>query len=347
MKLCIVTPSLVGHLQRGTGVYADNLITHLQKFKELEIVVSNYEKIPNDVELIHFTYFDPFFLTLPFRRSRRAIVTVHDLIPLRFPDKFPRGIKGELKWRLQEFSLKNVNHIISDSETSANDICKFTGISKKRISVVYLGVEKIFFESISSETKYDIQKKYNLPEKFVLYVGDVNWNKNIAAVVVAAQQTQLPFVIISKTLKDQVLNDNAWNKSAKEAQEKITRCKNIQLIGYLEKKELLALYKMATVFLYPSFYEGFGLPVVEAFAAGCPVITTHGGSLAEIAGESAYIVDPSNQEQITQTVQTLYASNKLQQFYKEKGEKQAKKFVWEKTAIETLKIYKSVTNATS
>src|SRR5690606_743268 len=154
-------------------------------------------KPPEDVDIIHYPYFDPFFLTLPLKKRVKTIVTVHDLTPLVFPDAFPAGIKGKLSWQVQKYSLKSASAIIADSEASKKDIIRLTGIDSNKIHVVYLAAGEEFERLQLSDTRNkELRKKYKLPENFLLYVGDVTWNKNLPRLLDAIEEANVPLVMI-------------------------------------------------------------------------------------------------------------------------------------------------------
>ncbi len=299
------------------------------------------EKLPGNVDVVHYPYFDPFFLTLPFRKKHKTVVTVHDLTTLVFPEHFSSGAKGKLKWRLQKRSLRKADAIITDSISSQNDIAKFTGVAKEKISVVYLSAGEKFKKIKSTKDEINsLRAKYNLPEKFLLYVGDVTWNKNLPRLVEAVKIAGIPLVMVGKAL-GQVNIDvkNPWNKDLMKVQKGVKDNPLFHILGFIPDEDLVLLYNMATVFVMPSIYEGFGFPVLEAMSCGVPVITTKEASLSEIAGESAYFVDAFNTENIAKGIETVWNDKNLQTGLSKAGEKQAKKFSWEKTARETVKIY--------
>ena len=166
-----ITPLKTEHGRRGVGVYTNNLIKSLGQYekKHSYSFFTRGQKIPKNADIVHYPYFDPFFLTLPIIKAKPTVVTVHDVIPLVFPAKFPAGLRGNLKWQIQKLSLLGIRRVITDSESSKKDISKITGFDANRIDVVYLAPDPIF--------KPLRREKRTNP--YVLYVGDVNWNKNV------------------------------------------------------------------------------------------------------------------------------------------------------------------------
>lgn len=347
MKIAIVTPSerSLWHRVRGSGFYIENLKKSLLKYdrENKYFFYQEWEEIPKEVELVHYPYFEPFFLTLSLFKNRKTIVTVHDLTPLVFPKYFPKGIKGALKWQIQKRSLKNVDAIITDSNSSKKDIMKFTGIAEKKIHTVYLAASDVF-KRIKELTILDnIQNKYRLPEKFVLYVGDVTWNKNLPRLISAIKEINVTLVMAGSAIVQKDYDrTNPWNRDLDKAQKMTEGNKLFLKLGFVSDADLIALYNLATVFVMPSIYEGFGLPILEAMKCGCPVITTREGSLAEVGGDAVYYVDTYDVINIANAIGEVYFNTKIAKELSQKGQKQAKKFSWEKTARETVTVYKKI-----
>ena len=330
------------HRVRGTGFYTKNLKDALLTYdkKKSYVFFSRGQAIPQ-ADIIHYPYFEPFFLSLPFFHSQKTVVTVHDLTPLVFPNNFPSGIKGKIKWNIQKAALQKANAIIADSESSKKDIIKFTNIPPEKIHVVYLAAGNEFKKIIFSENKKkEIFKKYNLPEKFCLYVGDITWNKNLPRIISAATEAKIPLVLVGKALTvSDYDKSNPWNSDRNKVFELIKNNPYIYRTGFISDEELVMLYNIAVVAVMPSLYEGFGLPVLEAMNCGCPVITSKEGSLPEVAGDAALYVDAYDTNSIANGMKTLFKETEAQEKYKEKGIQQSKKFSWEKVAKETIAVY--------
>src|SRR3989344_5334322 len=161
------------HKVRGVGFYINMLVDNLEKFDtKNEYVFVTDNKFPKDADLIHYPYFDPFFLTLPPRFKTKTVVTVHDLTPLVFPDNFPVGLRGKLKWVLQRSRLKKADLILADSESSRVYVSRIGGVKKEKTRVVYLAADENFQKLKKGGWEDNIRDKYDLPKEFVLYVGD-------------------------------------------------------------------------------------------------------------------------------------------------------------------------------
>lgn len=342
MRVAIVSPESV-HIQhrvRGTGYYFENLRRALEKISKESFIFCSKDEIPTDVDLIHYPYFEPFFLTLSIFKKTKRVVTVHDLTPLVFPEHFPKGLKGGIKWIVQRLALRNSDATITDSSSSKKDIMKFAGISEAKIHVVYLAASDIFKQIKEPSILSSIESKYKLPEKFALYVGDVTWNKNLPRLVEAVKKVNIPLVMVGKALVEKKFDiNNPWNKDLLRVIELSENDERIIRVGFVPDSDLVMLYNFATIFVMPSLYEGFGLPILEAMSCGCPVVTTKEGSIPEVAGNAAFYVDAYNVKSIADGISEVFENEKLRVELSKKGLAQSKKFSWEKTALETIKVY--------
>jgi len=339
------------HRVRGTGFYLENLKKSLQKYypENKYIYFNKGDLLDGKIDIVHYPYFEPFFLTLPLFNKYKTAVTVHDLTPFMFPKEFPSGLKGKIKWQIQKFALRSTSQIITDSESSKKDIIKHAGINDSKISVVYLAASEEFQKCQMSSIRQAqdkcqmLRKKYGLPDKFVLYVGDVTWNKNLPRLIEAVRKINTPLVMVGNALvKENVDLSNPWNKDFTKVLELIDKDKNIILLGFISREELVLLYNIATVFAMPSLYEGFGLPILEAMSCGSPVVTSKEGSIPEVAGDSAFYINAYDSDNIAKGIKAIYENKDLQEKYSTKGLIQAKKFSWKKTAEETVKVYESI-----
>jgi glycosyltransferase involved in cell wall biosynthesis len=347
MRIGLDVSPLIGnhaiqHRVRGTGFYTKNLKEAFENYfpENTYTFFTNKKEINSMLDIVHYPYFEPFFLTVPFKKITKTVITIHDLTPLKFPEAFPSGIKGKLKWEIQKILLKNIEGIITDSDSSKKDIIKFTNLPEEKISVVYLAASDQFkVQNLKFEVE-NVREKYKLPEKFVLYVGDVTWNKNLPRLIRAIQKTDIPLVMVGKALIDRNFDaTNPWNQDRQKILQLTQGSRQIICPGFVSDEDLVFLYNAATVFAMPSLYEGFGLPVLEAMKSGCPVVTSHEGSLPEVVGEAAHFVDAYSVDSISEGIIKVFSDTKLQKELREKGLIQSSKFSWEKTANATLKVY--------
>ena len=330
MKVAINTANLSSASQnRGIGFYTSRLIAELENIPSLQLIKFE-KKIPSGVDLIHYPGFNPFQFSFPLINPQPFLVTIHDLIPLKFPAHFPPGIKGKLKWLIQRRLLLSSAGIITDSKSSQKDILALTEVSSAKINVIYLAADKIFKPQKSLN-------KFSLPEKFVLYVGDVNYNKNLPELIQVCLADNYPLVLVGKQLVAKDFDRNhPENQDLIKVQALIkANPAKIFPLGFVATEDLVMLYNLATVYVQPSLAEGFGLPVLEAMACGCPVLIGPADSLSEIAGPAAGEFNQTN-------LKLYWQSPALRLKMSQLGLIQAAKFSWQKTAEETIKVYESI-----
>lgn len=343
MKVLInLKPLRSGSKTRGVGVYTRELLASLKKnYKDDQFIPTAKDHHNNQASVVHFPYFDPFFRTLPVTQDIPTVVTVHDLIPLKFPNHFPRGIRGSINLFFQKRALKKVNHIITDSKSSKNDIIKILSIPKEQISVVPLASSLPSLKPTQSQTQ-KTKKKYNLPEKYILYVGDINWNKNVLGLIkeYSNSSTNASLVLVGKAIatKSSIPEKMAIDDAIKNSSKK----DKIHIIGYTSTEDHSAIYGLATLYVQPSFYEGFGLPILEAMQLSCPVLSSDRGSLKEVAGDAAEYFNPHKRGALAKSIDAILANSKLRGKLTKKGLNQVKKFTWTKAAQATYDVYRQV-----
>ncbi|HVZ67450.1 MAG TPA: glycosyltransferase family 1 protein [Patescibacteria group bacterium] len=345
MKVGIdISPLSSGHKVRGVGFYVKLLkdnIAELDKKNEYSFFEGNP---PPNLDLVHYPYFDPFQITLPSHFSNKTMVTVHDLTPIVFGQHFPAGLMGKLRWAFQKKRLKRVDSILADSECSKKDIVKITGISEEKIKVVYLAANKIYKKIKLGSNASQVKKKFSLPDEFVLYVGDATWNKNLPKLIESIKKTSYKLVLVGKVWENtfETVSDNPWNEDLKKVLKEIDQDEQFIKLGFVSDEDLAIVYNLATVFIMPSIYEGFGLPVLEAMSCGTPVITTRGGSLPEVAGQAGYYVDVEDVENIREGINAMMTDKKLRDLFSKKSIEQSKKFSIKKMITDTVSSYASV-----
>lgn len=345
------TGNYLAHQVRGSGIYLTNLLAALEKYYPQHAYLHFWKEkeIPKNADIVHYPYFEPFFPTLPLFFNYPTVVTIHDLIPLLFPQHFPAGLRGNLSWQKQKYSLRKVKTILTDSESSKKDIASITGYLKNNIAVVYLAASPGFKRSKDRHLQDKVKKKYTLPAQFILYVGDVTWNKNLPRLIKAvkkinkSQNGKISLVMVGKALVDAAYDrSNAWNRDLVTIQELIREDPYIITLGFVEQEDLVCMYSLATLMILPSLYEGFGLPILEAMRCGCPVITTKRGSLPEVGGDAVLYTEPEDEQAIINAIQMLFYDEKLQQRLSKKGYEQAEQFTWKKTAEQTMAVYEKI-----
>lgn len=246
-----------------------------------------------------------------------SVTTVHDLVFIKYPDTVDPLILKIQQSRLKKI-VRNQTHIIADSQSTKSDLMEIYHLPSDRITVVYPGISDLY----KPQTKKEIDRvksKYNLPDKFVLSVGTQEPRKNIARLAEAVESLGIPLVLVGR---------HGWGSKT-------------QTLGYVPDSDLPAIYAASSVFAYPSLYEGFGFPVLEAMACGTPVVTSNISSLPELAGDAAILVNPEDVSSIAKGIKT--ALSKREDLIK-KGKAQSKLFTWAKTAKQTLEVYEKITH---
>jgi len=330
MRLALDLSSLTsGHRVRGLGFYTQRLKTELEKIFSLELF--GFDQQPaQTVDLVHYPAFTLF--TLPPRKPICPfVVTVHDLIPLKYPQQYPLGIKGRVFWTLQKLYLQKAAMIITDSQASKKDIVCLTHIPAEKIEVIYLAAGEEF-KPLSNPAL-----KLSLPKKFVLYVGDANYNKNLIHLANTCLNLGFPLVLAGKQITETDYDhQHPETKDLVELQTLIKANPNkIFPLGFVSTSDLVFLYNLATAYVQPSLDEGFGLPALEAMASGCPVLTSRAGSLPEIC-------QGTDREFNSQNLKRVWQSPTLRLKMSKQGLAQAKKFSWQKTAQQTFKVYEKI-----
>jgi len=346
MKVAIdVSPLKSGHQFRGIGSYTRNLVQALRELPvaDFQVELIADKKIPREADLIHYPYFDFYFASLPLIKRRKTVVTIHDTIPLVFPKHYPPGIRGKLNFQRQKLALRTTRAVICDSKNSKKDIFNYLKYPKEKIFVVYLAASKKFKPITDRRLLMAVKRKYRLPNRFILYVGDVNYNKNILGLVKACKKIKVPLVIVGKQAVSKDFDRfHIENQPLSQLIKLYGKDHEVLRLGFVPDEDLAAVYNLATVYCQPSFYEGFGLPVLEAMACGTPVVASRKSSLPEIAGQAAVMVDPYDLNDLANGLTVAIEDENLREDLIRRGLKQAQKFSWEKTAYETYQVYQKV-----
>jgi glycosyltransferase involved in cell wall biosynthesis len=329
-------------------VYTKELLAALSQQKNLTVTpFDDVKEIPQSADLIHITHFDPFFLTLPMTLTKPMVVTIHDLIPLVYPSHFPRGIRGELKWQIQRFMASRAARIITDSEASKKDILRFIKIKESRVDVVPLAPRAAFAPVANSKVLTAVLERYSLPMHFALYVGDVNWNKNVLGLLSAWRQYKLrstfskgdKLVLVGGAFLDPNL---AEAKEIQQAIEALEIGDSVVRVGFVPDDDLQALYSLASVTVVPSHHEGFGFPILEAMACGGIAIGTNTSSIPEISGP-AKLFNPNEPMAIATAIdQAIHMAPNSREAQVKKGLAWAAQYSWNTVATQTVAVYKKV-----
>jgi len=274
---------------------------------------------------------------LPRFSSVRTVFTLHDLIFLFHPETHKPLNRWFLTLMMPRF-LRAADAIIAVSECTKRDAIRFYGIPEEKITVIYEGVSP-HFRPASPEAVRAVREKYSLPEHFILYVGTIEPRKNLTALLEAFTNLQsaicnLHLVFVGKK---GWLYEGFFRRLRELGLED-----RVLFTGYVPDEDLPAIYSAADLFVFPSLYEGFGLPVLEAMACGTPVVCSNTSSLPEVAGDAALLVDPTDMRALAGAMKRALTDEEKRKEMREKGLRRAAKFSWEKAATMTLKVYQDV-----
>lgn len=327
-----------GNAGRGVGTYARELQRSLDNYSDIVTLVSN----PEDADVWHHPYFDLFFPTLSFWSPRPRVVTVHDLIPLILPKLYPLGMRGRLSWLYQKIVLEHsVSAVITDSDCSKKDIVELTKVSKDKVHSIYLagrGLPKLNQIAVESW-----RRRLQLPSRFALYIGDINLNKNLESLLLALTQvsSRIKLVVVSASFNNTDLVEAQRLAAIMDKNNLRERVIHLQ-IDSSDDEALAAVIQGAEVLVQPSLYEGFGLPVVEAMTQETLVISTEGGSLAEVVGPGVFRVKPTVGD-LASGLEWAWNASEVERKRRIKlNNEWVKKFSWSKTAQETIAVYEKV-----
>lgn len=288
------------------------------------------ETFTGDLDIFHSSD----WIQPPVRAGK--VTTIHDLVVYKYPELSNPAIIETHKKRLEHVK-KECDRIITDSESSKEDIINVLGIKSEKIDVISPGINSGFIPA-TAEEKTALCRKYSLSNDYILAVGTIEPRKNLR-LVFSAYEKYIKHSLISSRKKgmDLVIAGNSgWDDIGH------TESANIRFLGFVPDEDMMALYSAATAFVYPSYYEGFGFPVLEAMACGCPVITSDRGSLKEVAKDAALLVDPYSAEDLLHKMVRMTVDAKLRNDFIRKGLCNASLYTWENTAIQVIKSYKKI-----
>lgn len=274
---------------------------------------------------------------LPWSYKCKSIVTIHDIGSVVLEDNFAsKHFKNMMRKRYENIlNKRKADLVIVPSEWTKKEIVRYFSYPEGKIRVIYHGVKPVFSPR-DENTINSAKQKYGIGNDYFLYVGAVNLRKNILRILKAYKMfsdknKKVDFVLVG--------NLSYGHEEILDEMSKLNLEGRIKLIGYLKNDELISLYSGAKALVFPSLYEGFGLPIIEAMACGTPVLTSDVASMPEIAGDAGYFVNPEDVSAIAEKLFILAEDENVRRILREKGLNRAKFFSWGKTAEETLKVY--------
>ena len=354
----------------GIGTYIRNLLRHLARLdRENEYILFcrpednatagelgvNFRSIPDrsapyslreqlslplaaareKVDVYHAPHY-----VLPMLTPGRRVVTIHDCIHLMFPEYLPYGL-GKLYARaMMSSATRRAHRILTVSESSKRDILRFFPVKPDKISVIYNAIDEHFRIPPSEAAVSRVRERYQLADPFVLYVGNVKPHKNVERLIEA-------FALLRRRapdgLKLVIIGDEISKfQTLRRAVHHHKLHKHVRFLGFVPDDTLSVLYRLAGVFVFPSLYEGFGLPPLEAMACGAPVITSNVSSLPEVVGDAALLVDPHSSDAIADAIEKVLSDPSLAADLRAKGLARAQNFSWQRSVARTLEIYREV-----
>ncbi len=265
--------------------------------------------------------------------NTRSIVTIHDLIFLRYPEYYHYIDRKIYAYKFRK-ACRNADRIIAVSECTKRDIMSFFHIPEEKIDVVYQGCDAQFKQTVSESTKEEIRLKYRLPQRYILYLGSIESRKNLLLVAKALLHIQEPITVIA------IGKRTPYADAVEEFLKKNRLEDRMRLLSNIPFKELPAFYQMATTFVYPSFFEGFGIPLLEALNSGVPAIGATGSCLEEAGGPHSIYIHPEDDKGLAKAIEQTLTDQSLREKMIEEGKKYALLFEEEKLTKDLLNVYR-------
>jgi glycosyltransferase involved in cell wall biosynthesis len=319
-----------------------------ENFRPVPETAGNYTlaeqvKVPSALRREGITLFHAPHYVLPPLVTCRSVVTIHDCIHLMFP----QYLRSRLAFAYARASIgmaaRRATRVLTVSESSKRDILRFVDVSPDKIDVIYNGYDERFGAEPREEDVVRVRERYQLHDEFVLYAGNVKPHKNLERVIQALHRVRargldhLKLVLIG----DEISKYSALRRAVHQHQ----LHKYVRFLGYMPEETLAVMYRLAAVFVFPSLYEGFGLPPLEAMASGTPVVTSNVSSLPEVAGDAAVLVDPYDPEAIADGIYRVLTDEGLRHDLRQKGLNRARQFSWEDSARRVRAIYQQAGGA--
>lgn len=267
------------------------------------------------------------------KSATKSIVTIHDLIFLRFPHFFS-AIDNQIYLQKFKHACKAADHVVAVSEQTKHDIVNFFQISPNKISVSYQGCGQQFWQIVSEEKKQEVQKRYNLPKKFILNVGTIEPRKNMYNLIYSLLYAKHDATIVSIGR-----GVSSYMRELEQLIDKKGLQKRVLFLHNVTNEDLPAVYQQAEIFVYPSYFEGFGIPILEAMVSDIPVITSSGSCFPETGGDAARYINPNNPEEIAIHCDEIMSDTELQKEMVKKGRTHAEKFSDEAVVKSIMQVY--------
>lgn len=306
-----------------------------------------YKRIWNYIPIKYNTLFKSksdiyhfFNFIVPPKIDGKVIVTVYDMVYKKIPETMTKANYKRLNKNLKR-SVDRADIIITISENSKQEIIEYLNVPESKIRIVPPGVDlNVYNKDYAVDEMEMIKEKYKLPDRYFLYLGTLEPRKNIEAIVEA-------FALYKKQNNDNIklvlAGKKGWMYESIFEKIKNNNIENeVVFTDYVDENDKVLIYKMSEVFLFPSLYEGFGMPVLEAMACGVPVITSNTSSLPEVSGDACILVEPKDVNSMVAAMKSIVLDEEYKNSLIKKGLEQSKKFTWEKSSQKLVKIYKEL-----
>ena len=354
----------------GIGTYVRNLLRHLSRLdstteyvvlcrgEDCEVIeslgenfravaepapaysVSEQFRVPlhlrrEGIDLFHATHY-----VLPPLVPCKSVVTIHDCIHLRFPQYLPNKLGYAYARSALWIATHRSNRILTVSEASKRDILKYFRVPPGKIDVIYNAIDERFNEPPTDEDVARVRERYQLNDPFVLYAGNIKPHKNLERLIEAFHMLRRGPL---EHLKMLIIGDEISKYATlRRAVHKYKLHQHVRFFGFVPDKTLAVLYRLAGVFVFPSLYEGFGLPPLEAMASGTPVVTSNVSSLPEVVGDAALLIDPYQPEAIADAMRRALLEPGLREELRRRGLLRVQEFSWERSIRRVREIYEEV-----
>jgi glycosyltransferase involved in cell wall biosynthesis len=297
-------------------------------------------RIPLDLRREGIDLFHAPHYVLPPLAPCKAVVTIHDCIHLRFPQYLPNRLAYAYARSSLWFATHRSNRVLTVSEASKRDILRYYRVPEKKIDVIYNAIDERFGEIPTAEEVERVRERYQLNDPFVLYAGNIKPHKNLERLIEAFHTLRRDG---PETVKLLIIGDEISKYAAlRRAVHKYKLHKHVRFFGFVPDKTLAILYRLAGVFVFPSLYEGFGLPPLEAMASGTPVITSNVSSLPEVVGDAALLIDPYDPDAIANAMRRVLTEPALREDLRQRGLMRVKEFSWDRSVRRVHEIYEEV-----
>ena len=275
---------------------------------------------------------------LPGKLRGRGVITIHDTIALDFPELCKNSNALYFNLRMKR-GIRDAAHIITVSEKAKEDIIRNCNISPDKITAIYPGIDPIFRHEENQQRIQEVKSKYALPDRYMLFTGNIEPKKNLPGLLRAYD------ILLRRGMGHKLVIVGQWGWKYKD----VLKCleipglrENICFLNYVERADLPAIYSLAGLFVFPSIYEGFGFPPLEAMACGTPVVASYAGALQETTGGNAVYVDPYSPEDIASKIELCLTDDGLRERLIRNGYSHACSFTWDKAWKQTLNVYKAI-----